>query len=198
MLLPPSTYTPSNQGRDLGGVAADVRKIVKDAEKDLPRGTTITLRGQVQTMQSSFMGLGLGVLGAIVLVYALIVVNFQSWTDPFIIITALPGALAGIVWILFLTGTTISVPALMGTIMCVGVATANSVLVVSFAKEAFEQSGNALDAALQAGVTRLRPVLMTALAMILGMIPMRWAWVREASRMPRWLGRSLGGFLWLR
>lgn len=162
----------SNQGRDLGGVAADVRKLVSEAEKNLPRGTTIVLRGQVQTMQSSFVGLGIGVLGAIVLVYALIVVNFQSWTDPFIIITALPGALAGIVWMLFLTGTTISVPALMGTIMCVGVATANSVLVVSFAKEAFEDSGDALDAALQAGVTRLRPVLMTALAMILGMIPM--------------------------
>ncbi|HLB34262.1 MAG: RND transporter [Verrucomicrobia bacterium RIFCSPHIGHO2_12_FULL_41_10] len=162
----------SVQGRDLGGVGADVKKLINQAKKELPSGATVELKGQYDTMISSFQGLTIGLIGAVVLIYALMVVNFQSWSDPFIIITALPGALAGIAWMLFLTGTTISVPALMGAVMCMGVSTSNSILVVSFAKELFEKNGNALEAALQAGKTRLRPVLMTACAMIAGMIPM--------------------------
>jgi CzcA family heavy metal efflux pump len=162
----------TTQGRDLGAVSDDIGKFVAEAAKELPRGSKIELKGQVETMNKSFVGLGLGILGAGVLVYLLIVVNFQSWTDPFIIITALPGALAGIVWMLFITGTTLNVPSLMGAIMCIGMATANSVLVISFAKERYAEHGDALRAALDAGVTRLRPVLMTALAMIVGMIPM--------------------------
>jgi CzcA family heavy metal efflux pump len=160
------------QGTDLGYVAAEINKIVAEAKKDLPKGSNVVLRGQVQTMKASFSGLLLGLIGAIVLVYMLIVVNFQSLLDPFIIITALPAALAGIVWMLFLTHTTVSVPALTGAIMCMGVATANSVLVVSFARERMDAGDDAFEAALQAGFTRLRPVLMTALAMIIGMIPM--------------------------
>jgi multidrug efflux pump subunit AcrB len=162
----------SVQGRDLGGVAGDINKIVDDARKHLPRGSDIMIRGQVETMHASFIGLAVGLVGAVVLVYLLIVVNFQSWLDPFIILTALPGALAGISWMLFLTGHTLSVPALMGAIMCVGVATANSILVVTFAREQMEQHGDAFRAALEAGRTRLRPVVMTAGAMIIGMIPM--------------------------
>jgi multidrug efflux pump subunit AcrB len=162
----------SVQGMDLGYVSAQINKIIDAAKKDLPKGTNIVLRGQTQTMKASFSGLLLGLMGAIVLVYMLIVVNFQSLLDPFIIITALPAALAGIVWMLFLTHTTVSVPALTGAIMCMGVATANSVLVVSFARERMNAGDNAFEAALQAGFTRLRPVLMTALAMIIGMIPM--------------------------
>jgi multidrug efflux pump subunit AcrB len=162
----------SVQGSDLGHVAADIAKIVASAQKDLPRGSRIAVRGQVQTMQASFNGLLIGLAGAIVLVYMLIVVNFQSLLDAFIIVTALPGALAGIVWMLFLTNTTVSVPALTGAIMCMGVATANSVLVVSFARERMDAGDNAFDAALQAGYTRLRPVIMTATAMIIGMVPM--------------------------
>ncbi|MEO6848697.1 MAG: efflux RND transporter permease subunit, partial [Chthoniobacterales bacterium] len=162
----------TTQGRPLGSVARDVRKAMAKAEQELPRGSTISILGQVETMRSSFLGLGLGVIGAIVLVYLLIVVNFQSWTDPFIIITALPGALTGIIWLLFLTGTTINVPSLMGSVMCVGVATANSILVVSFATEVYKKTGNGIEAARQAGYTRLRPVIMTALAMIIGMVPM--------------------------
>ncbi len=171
-VMPTLDIYATTQGRPLGSVAADIRKAVKAIEKDLPRGTTITVRGQVETMQTSFFGLGIGVLGAVVLVYLLIVVNFQSWTDPFIIITALPGALAGIAWMLFLTGTTLSVPSLMGAVMCIGVATANSILVISFAKEIYERDGSGIEAAHEAGTARLRPVLMTALAMIIGMIPM--------------------------
>ncbi|MBV8380326.1 MAG: efflux RND transporter permease subunit, partial [Paucibacter sp.] len=162
----------TTQDRDLGAVAADVQKIVDAAKKDLPRGSTITIRGQVETMLQSFQGLLLGLAFAVVLVYLLIVVNFQSWVDPFIIITALPAALAGIVWMLFLTHTSVSVPALTGAIMCMGVATANSVLVVSFARERMNAGDDAFHAASQAGFTRFRPVLMTALAMIIGMIPM--------------------------
>ncbi|MEO8207053.1 MAG: efflux RND transporter permease subunit, partial [Chthoniobacterales bacterium] len=185
----------TTQGRALGGVAKDVRKVIREMEKDLPRGSTITLRGQAETMKSSFLGLGIGVLGAIILVYFLIVVNFQSWSDPFIIIMALPGALAGIVWILFLTGTTISVPALMGAVMCIGVATANSILVVSFAKEVYEKCGNGMEAAHQAGVTRLRPVLMTALAMIIGMVPMAFG-IGEGGEQNAPLARAvIGGLL---
>ena len=162
----------SVEGTDLGHVSAQIEKIVASASKDLPKGSRIAVRGQVQTMKASFNGLLIGLLAAIVLVYILIVVNFQSLLDSFIIITALPGALAGIVWMLFLTHTTVSVPALTGAIMCMGVATANSVLVISFARERLDAGDNAFEAALQAGFTRLRPVLMTATAMIIGMIPM--------------------------
>jgi multidrug efflux pump subunit AcrB len=162
----------SVDGTDLGYVSAQINKIIAGAKKDLPKGSTIVVRGQVQTMKASFNGLLIGLIGAIVLVYMLIVVNFQSLLDPFIIITALPAALAGIVWMLFLTHTTVSVPALTGAIMCMGVATANSVLVISFARERMNAGDTAMQAALQAGFTRLRPVLMTALAMIIGMIPM--------------------------
>jgi len=160
------------QDRDLGGIARDIEKVVTKYTPTLPRGSSVVLRGQVETMRSSFRGLAIGILGAIVLVYLLIVVNFQSWTDPLIIITALPGALAGIVWMLFLTGTTLNVPSLMGSIMCIGVATANSILIISFAKERLEEGSEAEAAAIAAGGTRLRPVLMTALAMIIGMVPM--------------------------
>jgi multidrug efflux pump subunit AcrB len=162
----------SVQGVDLGYVSAQINKIIDDAKQDLPKGSKIVLRGQAQTMKASFNGLLIGLVCAIVLVYMLIVVNFQSLLDPFIIITALPAALAGIVWMLFLTHTTVSVPALTGAIMCMGVATANSVLVVSFARERMNAGDDAFEAALEAGFTRLRPVLMTALAMIIGMIPM--------------------------
>ena len=162
----------SVDGTDLGYVSAQINKIIAGAKHDLPKGSTIVVRGQVQTMKASFNGLLIGLIGAIVLVYMLIVVNFQSLLDPFIIITALPAALAGIVWMLFLTHTTVSVPALTGAIMCMGVATANSVLVISFARERMNAGDTAKEAALQAGFTRLRPVLMTALAMIIGMIPM--------------------------
>ena len=160
------------QGTDLGYVSAQMSKIIADAKHDLPKGSNVVLRGQVQTMKASFNGLLIGLIGAIVLVYMLIVVNFQSLLDPFIIITALPAALAGIVWMLFLTHTTVSVPALTGAIMCMGVATANSVLVISFARERMNAGDDPFEAALQAGFTRLRPVLMTAMAMIIGMIPM--------------------------
>jgi multidrug efflux pump subunit AcrB len=162
----------TTQGRDLGGVASDVKKILADTAKDVPKGSTVVLSGQVETMNSSFSGLLFGLLGAIVLVYFLIVVNFQSWSDPFVIITALPAALAGIVWMLFTTHTTMSVPALTGAIMCMGVATANSVLVISFARERYDELGDPIAAAIEAGFVRIRPVLMTALAMIIGMLPM--------------------------
>jgi multidrug efflux pump subunit AcrB len=160
------------QDRDLGSISRQVDKIVSANTKSLPRGSFIRVRGQIETMRTSYLGLLSGLGFAIVLVYLLIVVNFQSWLDPFIIITALPAALAGIVLFLFITHTTLSVPALMGAIMCMGVATANSILVVSFAKERLEQHGDAVAAALEAGATRFRPVIMTALAMIIGMIPM--------------------------
>ena len=159
-------------GKDLGYVAKEVQKIVDAAQKDAPRGTVITVRGQVSTMKASFFGLYLGIGFAVILVYLLMVVNFQSWSEPFIIITALPAALAGIVWMLFITGTTLSVPALMGAIMCVGVATANSVLVITFANERMEEYKDSFRAALEAGYVRVRPVLMTAAAMIIGMVPM--------------------------
>jgi CzcA family heavy metal efflux pump len=162
----------SVQGRDLGSTSRDVERVIQQNSAHLPRGTFITLKGQVVTMRSSYLGLLGGLAFSIVLVYLLIVVNFQSWVDPFIIITALPAALAGIVIFLFLTGTTLSVPALMGAIMCMGVATANSILVVSFATQRLAEHSNAVRAAMEAGVTRFRPVLMTALAMIIGMVPM--------------------------
>jgi multidrug efflux pump subunit AcrB len=158
---------------DLRSVADKIRVILNKHQKELPRGSHLVIRGQVQTMRSSFIGLVSGLLFSILLVYLLIVVNFQSWLDPFIIVAALPAALAGIIWMLFLTGTHVSVPALTGSIMCMGVATANSILVVSFAKEQLEMNGgDAIGAALAAGFTRFRPVLMTALAMIIGMVPM--------------------------
>jgi multidrug efflux pump subunit AcrB len=185
----------SVQGRDLGGVGRDIQKVLDGSKKSLARGTEVVVRGQVQTMQASFQGLLFGLAGAIVLVYLLIVVNFQSWLDPFIIITALPAALAGIVMFLFITHTTISVPALMGAIMCMGVATANSILVVSFAKEQLQKHGNAIEAALEAGSTRFRPVLMTALAMIIGMIPMAIG-MGEGGEQNAPLGRAvIGGLL---
>jgi multidrug efflux pump subunit AcrB len=183
------------QGRDLGAVANVFEKIVHEAEKKLPRGSSIKVRGQVETMRSSFLGLGFGLLFAIALVYLLIVVNFQSWTDPFIIITALPGALCGIVWMLFLTRTTLNVPSLMGAVMSIGVATANSILVVTFARERLAETGNALTAALDAGYIRLRPVVMTALAMIIGMVPMSLG-LGEGGEQNAPLGRAvIGGLL---
>ena len=184
----------TTQHRDLGAVAADLEKILKDNEKDRPRGATISLRGQVQTMNAAFNGLLFGLLAAVVLIYLLIVVNFQSWSDPFIIITALPAALAGIVWTLFITHTTLSVPALTGAIMCMGVATANSILVVSFARERLHHSGNVVTAALEAGFTRFRPVLMTALAMIIGMAPMALG-LGEGGEQNAPLGRAVIGGL---
>ncbi len=162
----------TTQGRDLGAVAGDIQRAIPSLEKEEPKGATVTIRGQYATMNTAFSGLGLGLAGAIVLIYLLIVVNFQSWLDPFVIITALPAALAGIVWMLFMTGTTLSVPALTGAIMCMGVATANSILVVSFAREKLAELGDATRAAIEAGMVRFRPVLMTALAMIIGMAPM--------------------------
>jgi len=182
-------------GRDLGGLLSDIKPIVKDAEKDLPRGSFILLRGQAETMHNSFVGLGWGLFFAIALVYLLLVVNFQSWSDPFIIITALPGALAGVIWMLFLAQTTLSVPSLMGAIMCLGVATANSVLIVTFARMAVNEGKSALEASLEAGATRLRPVVMTALAMIIGMLPMSLG-IGEGAEQNAPLARAvIGGLL---
>ena len=184
----------SIQGRDLGAVSADVQKIIKGAAKDRPKGASVTLRGQAATMDSAFSGLLFGLMAAIMLIYLIVVVNFQSWLDPFVIITALPAALAGIVWMLFATGTTLSVPALTGAIMCMGVATANSILVVSFCREQLEITGDAVEAALRAGFTRFRPVLMTALAMIIGMAPMALA-LGEGGEQNAPLGRAVIGGL---
>ncbi len=184
----------SLQGRDLGAVGADINRVIAANKKYLARGSQVILRGQVETMHNSFIGLLAGLAGAIVLVYLLIVVNFQSWMDPFIIITALPAALAGIVLFLFVTHTTISVPALMGAIMCMGVATANSILVVSFAKDQLAKHGSSIEAALEAGSTRFRPVLMTALAMIIGMIPMAMG-LGEGGEQNAPLGRAIIGGL---
>ena len=185
------------QARDLGGVADQVAKVVDSFKSKLPRGTFLSMRGQVQSMNSSFAGLGGGLIFAIVLVYFLMVVNFQSWTDPFIIIMALPGALCGIIWMLFLSGTTLNVPSLMGAIMAIGVATANSILVVTFANDerCAHENKNAFDAALAAGFTRLRPVMMTALAMIIGMLPMSLG-LGEGGEQNAPLGRAvIGGLL---
>jgi multidrug efflux pump subunit AcrB len=182
-------------GRDLGGVAQEIRPIVDESQKDLPRGSQIIIRGQIETMRSSFIGLLAGLFFSILFAYFQIVVNFQSWLDPFIIIAALPAALAGIIWCLFVTGTTISVPALTGAIMCMGVATANSILVVSFAKDRMREGVTAGAAALEAGFTRLRPVLMTALAMIIGMVPMALS-LGEGGEQNAPLGRAvIGGLL---
>ncbi len=182
------------QNRDLGSVTGDISKIIKATAKDLPKGATVTLRGQVITMNAAFAGLLFGLLAAVVLIYLIVVVNFQSWLDPFVIITALPAALAGIVWILFATNTTLSVPALTGAIMCMGVATANSILVVSFCREQLEITGDPIQAALEAGFTRFRPVIMTALAMIIGMGPMALA-LGEGGEQNAPLGRAVIGGL---
>jgi len=183
------------QDTDLGSVSRAVDRIVNLDKKDLVRGSNLVVRGQVVTMNQSFQGLGFGLIGSIVLVYLLMVVNFQSWTEPFIIITALPGALAGISWMLFLTGTTLSVPALMGAVMCIGVATANSILVVTFARERLAAVKDAHLAALEAGTMRLRPVIMTATAMIIGMVPMALG-LGEGGEQNAPLGRAvIGGLL---
>ncbi|HEX2762199.1 MAG TPA: efflux RND transporter permease subunit, partial [Rhizomicrobium sp.] len=184
----------TNQGRDLGAVAADLEKLIAKNRAQLPRGSTIALRGQVETMNTAFSGLFIGIALAILLIYLLIVVNFQSWLDPFVIITALPAALAGIVWMLFVTGTTLSVPALTGAIMCMGVATANSILVVSFARERLAATGDPIRAAVEAGLVRFRPVLMTALAMIIGMAPMALG-LGEGGEQNAPLGRAVVGGL---
>ncbi|MFT4279567.1 MAG: efflux RND transporter permease subunit [Rhodopseudomonas sp.] len=185
----------TTQGRDLGAVSADIRKVIDETKAEVPKGSSVVLLGQVETMNSAFAGLLFGLLGAIVLIYLLIVVNFQSWADPFVIITALPAALAGIVWMLFATGTTLSVPALTGAIMCMGVATANSVLVISFARERYAVLGDPVQAALESGFVRFRPVLMTALAMIIGMAPMALG-LGEGGEQNAPLGRAvIGGLL---
>jgi len=184
----------STQGRDLGAVSADIRKIMARNDNDKPKGSIVALVGQTATMNSAYSGLLLGLLGAIVLVYFVVVINFQSWSDPFVIITALPAAIAGIVWMLFATHTTLSVPALTGAIMCMGVATANSVLVISFAREKFIETGDATQAALEAGFVRLRPVLMTALAMVIGMLPMALG-LGEGGEQNAPLGRAVIGGL---
>jgi multidrug efflux pump subunit AcrB len=178
------------QARDLGALASDIRTAIHDTAKDLPKGASVALRGQVSTMTSAYQQLFVGLAAAIMLIYLLIVINFQSWVDPFVIVMALPTALAGIVWILFGTGTTLSVPALTGAIMCMGVATANSILVISFAREQMEAGANALAAAFEAGGSRFRPVLMTALAMVIGMLPMA---IEPGQNQP--LGRAVIGGL---
>jgi len=180
--------------RDLGGVLSDIQPLVENIKKDLPRGGDIIVRGQAETMNSSYLGLGVGLVMAIILIYFLLVVNFQSWLDPFIIITALPGALAGVIWGLFLTQTTLSVPALMGAIMSMGVATANSVLVVSFARENLHSGLDPIAAAMESGISRIRPVLMTALAMIIGMAPMSLG-LGEGGEQNAPLGRAVIGGL---
>jgi multidrug efflux pump subunit AcrB len=185
----------SPQDRDLGGVSGDVDRVMKSFAGQLPRGTTADIRGQVETMRSSLTGLAIGLIFSVILVYLLMVVNFQSWVDPFVIITALPGALAGIVWMLFFTGTTLNVPSLMGAIMSIGVATSNSILLVTFASSEMREGKSSLEAAASAGFTRLRPVLMTALAMIVGMIPMSLG-IGEGAEQNAPLGRAvIGGLL---
>ncbi|NGZ83831.1 efflux RND transporter permease subunit [Duganella aceris] len=184
----------ATQDRDLGAVAADIRRAIEETKAEVPKGATVQLLGQARTMDRAFSGLLFGLLGAVVLIYLLIVVNFQSWTDPAVIVSALPAALAGIVWMLFATQTTLSVPALTGAIMCMGVATANSVLVISFARERLEELGDATAAALEAGFVRFRPVLMTALAMIIGMLPMALG-MGEGGEQNAPLGRAVIGGL---
>ncbi|MGC4015068.1 MAG: efflux RND transporter permease subunit [Luteolibacter sp.] len=182
-------------GRDLAGVLDEINPLIKEAEKTLPAGSSIVLRGQAQTMRTSFIGLSVGLIIAIVLIYFLLVVNFQSWLDPFIILTALFGALAGVAWGLHLTHTTLSVPAMMGAIMCLGVATANSVLVVTFARQRLQELGDPIRAAWEAGAGRLRPVLMTAAAMIIGMVPMALG-LGDGGEQNAPLGRGvIGGLL---
>jgi multidrug efflux pump subunit AcrB len=185
----------TTQGRDLGGVARDVTRIVDGMKSSLPAGSSIAIRGQVATMQSSFSGLLAGMVLAVVLVYLLMVVNFQSWIDPLIILSGLPGAMAGIAWMLFVTGTTVSVPALTGAIMCIGIATANSILVVSFGLQRLAEGVEPMRAAFEAGGGRFRPVLMTALAMLIGMLPMALG-LGDGGEQNAPLGRAvIGGLL---
>ena len=185
----------ATQGRDLGSVAKDIQRVITETQEKLPKGSKVVMLGQVRTMDKAFSGLLWGLLGAVVLIYFLIVVNFQSWRDPLVIVSALPAALAGIVWMLFATRTTLSVPALTGAIMCMGVATANSVLVISFARERLDELGDAVAAALDAGFVRFRPVLMTALAMMIGMVPMALG-LGEGGEQNAPLGRAvIGGLL---
>jgi multidrug efflux pump subunit AcrB len=193
-ILPAVDVYVSVQGTDLASVAARVSALVDQIRPKLPRGSEVVLRGQVETMQASFIGLGVGLAMAIVLVYLLIVVNFQSWIDALVIIAALPAALAGIAWMLFITGTTLSVPALTGAIMTMGVATANSILLVSFARQRLQEGVPPLAAALEGGATRIRPVLMTALAMVIGMIPMALG-LGEGAEQNAPLGRAVIGGL---
>jgi multidrug efflux pump subunit AcrB len=193
-ILPAVDVFVGVQGTDLASVANQVTSLVEPIRQRLPRGSQVVVRGQVETMQSSFVGLGVGLAMAVVLVYLLIVVNFQSWTDALIIVAALPAALAGIAWMLFITATTLSVPALTGAIMTMGVATANSILLISFARQRREAGVPPLAAALEAGATRIRPVLMTALAMIIGMIPMALGW-GEGAEQNAPLGRAVIGGL---
>jgi multidrug efflux pump subunit AcrB len=193
-ILPVINIYGTADGKDLGFVANQIQSLVDASKKNLPDGSFISVRGQITTMHNSYTGLYLGLAFSMVLVYLLMVVNFQSWTQPFVIITALPCALAGIIWMLFVTGTTLSVPALMGAIMCMGVATANSVLVVTFANELFEKYKDPYRAALEAGYVRIRPVLMTALAMIIGMVPMALG-LGEGGEQNAPLGRAVIGGL---
>ena len=181
--------------RDLGGVARDIQKLIKSASQHLPPATQIVMSGQVQTMNDSFLHLGIGVVAAVLFVYLLMAMNFQSWADPFIILTALPGAFAGILWMLYLTQTTFSVPSLMGALMTIGVATSNSILVVTFANDSRASGKSSIEAALEAGHTRLRPVCMTALAMIIGMLPMALA-LGSGGEQNAPIGRAvIGGLL---
>jgi multidrug efflux pump subunit AcrB len=184
----------SVQGRDLGAVATDIGVLLKRTSSQVPPGSTVAIRGQIQTMNESYTGLLLGIGGAFVLIYLLLVVDFQSWRDPLVVVCALPAALAGITWVLFVTGTTLSVPALTGAMMAMGVATANSILVVSFARERLALGHDPLTAAIEAGATRFRPVMMTALAMIIGMIPMAMA-MGEGGEQNAPLGRAVVGGL---
>jgi len=194
-IVPVVQILATTQGRDLGAVAADIQRVVADNTSTLPKGSSVVLLGQVDTMNKAFAGLLFGLIGAVALIYLLIVVNFQSWSDPFVIITGLPAALAGIIWMLFATHTTLSVPALTGAIMCMGVATANSILVISFCRERLAEHGDAAKAALEGGFTRFRPVLMTALAMIIGMAPMALG-LGEGGEQNAPLGRAvIGGLL---
>jgi multidrug efflux pump subunit AcrB len=190
-ILPVIDIYATNQGRDLGAVSQAIQAVLKQTKSAVPRGAIVQVQGQGVTMRSAYVQLLIGLAFSILLVYLVIVVNFQSWLDPFIIITALPGALTGIVWSLFLTHTTLSVPALTGAIMCMGTATANSILVVAFARDELTAHGDAVRAAVTAGFARLRPVMMTALAMIIGMLPMSMSNTQNAA-----LGRAvIGGLL---
>ena len=179
-------------GRDLGGVARDVERILARYQQQLPRGTTVVMRGQIESMNSSFLGLGFGLIFAVLLAYLLMVINFQSWIDPLVIITGLTGAMSGILWMLFVTQTTFNVPSLMGSLMCVGIAVSNSILLVTYANERRAAGAGAVKAAVAAGFTRLRPVLMTALALILGMLPMALG-LGEGAEQNAPLGRAVIG-----
>jgi multidrug efflux pump subunit AcrB len=192
--LPVFDLFANTQDRDLGGTAADVQRVLNRFRAHLPRGTTLALNGQSLTMSTSFQQLGLGLIFAIVMIYLLLTVNFESWVDPLVILMASPGALSGVLWMLYVTQTTFNVPSLMGTIMCIGVATANSILLVTFANEQRAEGKNSQEAALAAGYTRFRPVIMTALAMILGMLPMSLG-LGEGGEQNAPLGRAVIGGL---